>query len=93
MNTRRPIREPDILIQDLGTETLLYNAELGTIHILNPTAKRIWELCDGKHTPVAIAQAIRSSFDVPDVHDLIGDVRRTLDIFAQKRILHKENCL
>ncbi|MBV7333612.1 PqqD family protein [Chloroflexi bacterium TSY] len=50
MNSQPPVRKPDIHTKDLGTETLLYSAKFGAIHILNPTAKCIWEMCDGQHT-------------------------------------------
>jgi hypothetical protein len=43
------------------------------MHILNPTARRIWELCDGEHSVEDMAQAIRGSFSVPDAYD-VGQV-------------------
>ena len=59
MNTTRPVRKPDITVKDIGGETLLYSAAEEAIHILNPTARLIWELCDGEHTVEDMEQAIR----------------------------------
>jgi hypothetical protein len=86
----KAIRKPGILIQDLGGEMLLYSAEEKVMHILNPTARRIWELCNGEQSVEAMEQAIRASFSVPDGHDVVGDIRRTLEVFAGKGLL-KQN--
>jgi hypothetical protein len=84
MNTTRPIRKPGIIVKDIGGETLLYSADEEAIHILNPTAQLIWELCDGEHTVEDMERAIRASFSVADEHDVVGDIRETLELFASK---------
>jgi hypothetical protein len=83
----KPVRKPGIAAKNIGGETLLYSAEEEAIHVLNPTAELIWELCDGEHTVASMEQAIRASYSVPDGHDVSGDIRRTLGIFAAKGLL------
>jgi hypothetical protein len=83
----KPVRKPGITARNIGGETLLYSAEEEAIHVINPTAELIWELCDGEHTVASIEQAIRASYSVPDGHDVSGDIRRTLGIFAAKGLL------
>jgi hypothetical protein len=87
MNTTRPVRKPGITAKDIGGETLLYSAEEEAIHILNPTAQLIWELCDGEHTVEDMEQAIRTSFSVADENDVSGDIWRTLEVFVGKGLL------
>lgn len=87
MSLTKPVRKPDIIVQDIGDETLLYSAEGQAIHVLNPTAKRIWDLCDGEHTAEDIEQALRASFSIAAEHDVMGDIRRTLEVFADKGLL------
>lgn len=87
MNTAKPVRKSGIIVQDMGEETLLYSAEGKAIHVLNPTAKRIWELCDGEHTSEDMAQALRASFAIAAEHDVMGDIRKTLEVFADKGLL------
>jgi predicted ATPase len=87
MNLKKPIRRPDVMVKDIGGETLLYSRDEKAIHVLNPTAQRIWELCDGQHTVADIAQAIRSSFVVPDQHDLTADIRQVIAVFVEKGLL------
>jgi hypothetical protein len=89
MNTTKPVRKPGIIVQDIGEETLLYSAEGKAIHILNPTAKRIWELCDGEHTAADMARALRASFSIAAEHDVTRDIQRTLEVFAAKGLLQE----
>jgi hypothetical protein len=87
MNSTRPARKPGITVKDIGGETLLYGAVEEAIHILNPTAHLIWELCDGEHTAEDMERAIRASFFVADEHNVTADIRRTLAVFAGKGLL------
>ena len=88
MQSGKPIRNPDAAAHDLGGETILYRAEPGPLHILNPTAQFIWELCDGKHTIADIERAIRANFLTPDDYDVMADIRRTLELLAEHELLH-----
>jgi len=90
MNSERPVRRPGIVAQDMGRETLLYSAEGKAIHVLNPTAQCIWELCDGEHSAEDMERALRASFSIAAEHDVSGDVQRTLEVFAAKGLLQEE---
>ena len=87
MNPLKPVRKPGVTVKDMGEETFLYSADEEAIHILNPTAQLIWELCDGEHTVADMEQSIRANFSVPDEHDVTKDIQRTLDVFADKGLL------
>ncbi|MDG6025390.1 MAG: PqqD family protein [Candidatus Brocadia sp.] len=90
VNTTKPIRKPGIMVQDMGRETLLYSAEGKAIHVLNPTAKLIWELCDGKHSIEEMEQVIRAGFSISDNHNVAGDIRHTLEVFTEKGVVEKK---
>jgi hypothetical protein len=90
MNPIKPVHKPGITVKEMGEEMFLYNADDKAIHILNPTAQLIWELCDGEHTIVDMEQAIRANFSVSDEHNITKDILRTLDIFADKGLLQYE---
>lgn len=89
MNSTKPNRQPGILARDIGGETLLYSAEKKAIHILNPTARFIWQLCDGRHAVADIAVALQTNFSVAPDRDVTDDVRRTLAVFADKGLLQQ----
>jgi hypothetical protein len=87
MNATKPVRKTDIVVEDLGNETLLYNAEGKAIHVLNPAAKLIWELCDGQHNMAEMEAVMRASFSIADEEDLAADIERTIDALAAKGLL------
>jgi hypothetical protein len=82
-----PNRSPGITMQDIGKEVILYRKEDQAVHVLNQTARVIWDLCDGLHTLVDMEQALRERFKIPDNHDVAGDVQRTLATFQAKGLL------
>ena len=87
MQASNPIRNSDILLQEAGEETLLYSPEGRAVHVLNPTARFVWDRCDGQHSIHDLAQALREQFAVAPEHDVEGDVRRTVRTFAEKGLL------
>ena len=89
MSTTQPVRTPGIIVQDIGDETLLYSAEGKAIHVLNPSARRIWELCDGEHSTVDLVQALRARFSIGAEHDVTADIRRTLEDLAARGLLQQ----
>ncbi|MEM7128651.1 MAG: PqqD family protein [Chloroflexota bacterium] len=86
-NTATPERRADILVENMTDETMLYHPDLDELHVLNPTAHLIWELCDGQHNLAEITAQMQVAFQVPDHIDLMGDVERTVSGFIEKRLL------
>ncbi len=89
MNTTKPVRKQGLIAQDLGRESLLYSAEGKVIHVLNPTAKLVWELCDGTHTIEDMEREIRMNFSTSKEHYVVEDIKRMLDLFVSKGIIDK----
>jgi hypothetical protein len=96
MLPERPQQLNGLVVEQAGHETLLYHAtsqveddasQGGAIHALNPTARLIWDLCDGTHTVSEIESALRTAFEVPADQDLLNDIRRTLEVFLRKGLL------
>jgi hypothetical protein len=63
----RSIRQ-DISIQQIGTETLLYDARRHMAYCLNESSSAIWNLADGEHTIAGLATAasLRLGFEVSE---------------------------
>ena len=87
MVTKIPKSKSHILIKEMGHEAILYSDEDEAIHVLNPTARRIWVLCDGQHDVEAIERDLREKFQVPEEHDVRTDVLFTLESFQKKNLL------
>jgi hypothetical protein len=87
MQITKPVRKPEISVNEVGSETLLYSKDAGAIHILNPTAELIWKLCDGNHTVEDMKRKITSSFSVDVGHDIVKDIKNILEQFSEKELL------
>jgi hypothetical protein len=83
----KPQRKPEIMANDLGEQMALYSVEGKAVHVLNPTARLIWDLCDGEHSLEEIEAAIRSSFAVPEGQDVQADIQRTVKELSDKNLL------
>ncbi len=82
-----PCQKPDIICKSAGLETLLYDPARDVVHILNPTALAVWDLCDGQHTPAQIAAELRARFATVEGQDVAGDVQAVL------ALLHREGLI
>jgi predicted ATPase len=83
----KPVRNADVMIKKVGDESLLYRADDKAIHVLNGTAKLIWELSDGEHDMASIEESVRSSFAVPEGHDVTTDIKQVLKVMSEKGLL------
>jgi PqqD family protein of HPr-rel-A system len=39
---------PDVTLQAVGREAILHDGRNGQAHVINASAARVWELCDGR---------------------------------------------
>jgi hypothetical protein len=90
MKAGKPVRRPGVLATNVGNEVLLCGADQETIHVLNPVAKLIWELCDGTNTPQDMERAIRAGFSDTEARDVLADVRETLETLAAKELIESD---
>ncbi len=61
---RLPVRRAPVQFRDDGDQALLIAPGKTTGYALNPTARAIWELCDGATTVEEMADAICHVFNV-----------------------------
>jgi hypothetical protein len=84
--TRLPRRRSDVALRDHVGHSVLVAPASDEQHVLNPTARAIWELCDGATTIDELADAICAVFDVRrDV--AVADVKLTIERFAAADLL------
>lgn len=84
-----PRARKDLVLQELGTEGLLYDREGSLVHILNLTALHAWRLCDGSRTTDEIAEAVRATFAGTEKRDVRGDVEELLARFSERGLLER----
>jgi len=78
MSRERPRRRNDLVDRNLGEETIVYDAEGRTVHVLNVTGQVIWSLCDGEHDMSDMVDALRATFVIDEDTDLETHVAETL---------------
>jgi len=88
--TDRPLRKDSVLPREVDGESILYDTDSGSVHVVNAAARRVWDLCDGAHTVAEMAAAIRDAFDVPAGASVDEDVRRIVAQFTEMGILTGE---
>lgn len=82
-----PQRKAEFVTQDIGGETIVYTKDDEAIHVLNSTAKCIWDLCDGQHALEEIEQALRACFEIQPEQDVRSDIQRVLAVFQAKGLI------
>jgi hypothetical protein len=76
--TMFPTRRSNLITQTLQDEVVILDRDGGNVHQLNVTASYIWEQCDGRTSPEAIAERLAEAFGrTPG--EVLDDVMRTLD--------------
>jgi PqqD family protein of HPr-rel-A system len=82
----RPERKGEAWVQREGDRTAIFNPETGLLHLLNPSALAIWELCDGQTTAEEMADAI-SEITGLDQETTVGDVEKALESLQEARLI------
>lgn len=81
-----PVRRPDVSLVDEADRSRLVPLGGAETHVLNPTARAIWELCDGTTAPDEMVDAICQVFSVePD--RATQDVHRTLGQLTEAQLI------
>jgi len=70
-------RTSSLPFQKMDEEVLVVDPRTRAVHLLNPTATRIWELLDSAHTESQLLAILADEFDAP-VDDIRGDLKTLL---------------
>ena len=62
----RPLRKDGVTLRRSGGEILLYDAAEDRVHVINPPAAAIWDLCDGRTEPDEMVVAICQLTGMPE---------------------------
>jgi hypothetical protein len=87
--TEQLCRRRTVIEESFWGEMLLYCPESESAFTLNGSAKAIWELCDGKHTIIAISEELGQRFGCP-CEELLPDILAALDQFRTFGLLELE---
>lgn len=71
----------------IGTDLVLYDLANKALHVLNMTAAKVFQLCDGTHTPEEIAEVLLGAFSNTEHVQVYEDVKHTLDILEERHLV------
>lgn len=83
----KPKQKPGLEIRTVGEEVLVHDPERGKVHVLNASAGKILELCDGTRTVEEVAVGLANAYLAqtervrPDVDRALGEFK-ALDLLA-----------
>jgi hypothetical protein len=71
-------RKDELLVHELGDETLVYDLERHRAHSLNSSAALVWRHCDGRTTTTEMAALLERELNLPADEQVV--------LFALKRL-------
>jgi hypothetical protein len=80
-------REKGLLLEELPTETLVYDTTSDKAHCLNAVARLVWKHCDGPTTVTEMVEILRKDLDIPADEAV---VQLTLEKLAKAGLLETE---
>jgi hypothetical protein len=81
-----PRRRTDVILRDEETRSLIVVPDQDRVHVLNPTARALWELCDGTTTLEELTAAICELFDVAQ-EQATADVSEALRLLEENELM------
>lgn len=82
----RVLQAPSVTIEQVQGEAILYDPRRGEVHVVNTSAGRVWELCEGEPTISQLTSALAESYGMP-VHAVRDDVLAVLEQFLDKELI------
>ncbi len=64
-------RKEELVVQEVGDETIVYDERRSHAHRLNHTAAIVWKHCDGQHTVADLQAVLQSGTDALVTEDII----------------------
>jgi Coenzyme PQQ synthesis protein D (PqqD) len=82
----RVVRADDVLLTRAGDQGVLVDETSGNVHVVNDTAARIWELCEGSPTVEDLLEAMTGEYAVSD-EELRADLEVVLRTFSDLELV------
>ncbi len=83
-----PKQSETLHVETLNDELCLYDWQRKEVHALNPTAAKVWQMCDGQTSPQQMATQLR-----PDLPNELDTARAEELVWISLRQLEKANLL
>ncbi|NSW56574.1 MAG: PqqD family protein [Armatimonadetes bacterium] len=84
----KPVRRKDLLGRQVADEWMIYDASGKAVHVLNETARFVWDRCDGEHDVEDIVAEAVALYEVSEA-EAREDILACLASFAELSILEQ----
>ena len=81
-----PRPNPDVTLERAGNEAILYDRANRRVHVVNESAARLFELCDGESSEETLTIDFAAAYGLP-IAEVEGDVRAILGTFRRLGVL------
>ena len=81
-----PTPSAGVTLQRVGSEAILYDRRNGRAHVINSSAARFWELCDGRANVAEITTAFAAAYGLAAA-EVSDDVAAILTTFRELHVL------
>lgn len=79
--------QPDLIKKRIKADLALCDPAGTELHVLNITAVKVFQLCDGSHTPEQMAEALVESFSGIEYDQAYEDVEKILAVLEGKNLV------
>lgn len=77
-------RHENLVVQELGDETVVYDEKRNHVHRLNSTAAQVWKHCNGQNSVTEIASILQDGLKTPVTEEIVW---LALDRLDKERLL------
>jgi len=85
-NKRRAGMSKQFISQELNDELMLYNTDKEEVHVLNPTARMIYNLIQQGKSKDEMLKIIQETFHMNDIKILKKDIDDCIEQFKTKKL-------
>ena len=79
--------QPDLIKRRIEPDLVLFDPDGTELHVLNATAIKVFQLCDGSHTPEQMAEVLVESFSGVEYDQAYEDVEKILAVLEKKNLI------
>jgi radical SAM protein with 4Fe4S-binding SPASM domain len=84
--SNRPKRKENLIVEEMDGDLILADFQTSQMHVLNPIAAAVWDMCDGRQTVDDMVRLLAEHFQVESAQ-VRPDVERMLEEFRSKGLL------
>jgi aminopeptidase-like protein len=83
----KPIRKNGLHVKNMEDDLVIYDSGKDHLHVLNQTARMIWNLCNGNNSVIDIAENLGKLSYSEHSDQIQADVNETIELLQEKGLI------